>query len=328
MIWNTIYGRQELVQTLQGALEARQIAHAYLFYGPDGIGKKTIARVWATALNCTGAGQKGCGVCAACRKALQGTHPDLHWLQPEGKSLKIDQMRQLKKLAYLKPREGKYQVFILEQADALTAEAANSLLKVLEEPPPGSLFILLAQHPALLPATVVSRCQVFAVPRLDPPNMARLLQQRGLAAAEIDEITEWAEGIPGRALAMSDQTKWRTYYTEAVEVLRALTDGPVSRLAAALAEREELDIFLDALTLVLREILLRQTVGTLTKHEQHLSLLAESWSAQACIAALHEVLFLQQSLQSPVNKRLALEKMLRNMKEVSETDGNGSRHSL
>ena len=102
----------------------------------------------------------------------------------------------------------------------------------------------------------------------------------------------------------------------------------MSRLAAALAEREELDIFLDALTLVLREVLLRQTVGTLTKHEQHLSLLAESWSAQACIAALHEVLFLQQSLQSPVNKRLALEKMLRNMKEVSETDGNGSRHSL
>ncbi|HZK25212.1 MAG TPA: DNA polymerase III subunit delta' [Oscillospiraceae bacterium] len=331
MIWNTIYGRQELVQTLQGAIEAEQIAHAYLFYGPVGIGKKTIAQVLATALNCTGAARNGCGTCESCRKAQNGTHPDLHWLRPEGKSLKIEQIRQLKKNAYLKPREGNYQIFILEQADALTAEAANSLLKVLEEPPRGSLFILLAEHPSMLPATVVSRCQLFVVPRLNQANIARLLQQYDLPAAEVAEIADWAEGIPGRALAMSNQTTWRTQYTAAIDTLAALAAaGTVSQLAAKLEKLEELTTFLDAMTLVLREVLLWQTVGVLAKQEQQqqISQLAETWSVHACIAALDEMLLLQQSLQSPVNKRLALEKMLRSLKEVRNIDANSSRNSF
>lgn len=331
MIWDTIYGRQELVQTLQGAIETGQIAHAYLFYGPDGIGKKTIAQVLAMALNCTAASKNGCGQCSSCRKTQNGTHPDLHWLKPEGKSLRIEQMRQLKKHAYLKPRAGNYQIFILEQAESLTAEAANSLLKVLEEPPAGSLFILLVQHPSMLPATVASRCQLFAVPRLAQAQMEQLLQDCGVPAAEVAEIAGWAEGIPGRALAMCNETAWRTKYAEALDTLLALAAaGAVSQLAAKLEKLKDLETFLDALTLVLREVLLWQTVGELTKQEQQqqISQLAEVWSAQACIAALQEVLLLQQALQSPINQRLALEKMLRSLKEVIHIHANSSGYSI
>ncbi|MCR3921014.1 MAG: DNA polymerase III subunit delta' [Firmicutes bacterium] len=319
MMWENIYGRNQLVRTLQSAISSGKIAHAYLFYGPGGIGKKTIAQVLATALNCVDVSTSACGQCSSCRKAQNGTHPDIHWIVPEGKSLKIDQIRNVKKHAYLKPRESRYQIFILEQADSMTAQAANSLLKVLEEPPAGSVFILLANHPATLPATVSSRCQLFAVDRLDPVDMTLLLEiQSNETPADVAEIIEWAEGIPGRALTLLDKATWRAQYAQAALILTDIvTVGGVSETAAKVSQLKDVTAFLDTLTLVLRDILMSHVIADAVSKDRRALImpLTASWSRDACLVALQTILLLQKQLQSPVNTRLALEKALRCLKE-------------
>lgn len=333
MMWETIYGRKELVHTLQEAIRTGKVAHAYLFYGPAGIGKKTIAEVFAAALNCLD-GQKGCGTCLSCRRAAAHIHPDIHYLEPDGKSIKIEQIRQLKKYAYLKPRESRYQIFILRQADTLTTEAANSLLKVLEEPPAGSIFLLLAENVAALLPTIRSRCQEFAVGRLDSQSMAGFLRERErMTEEQITEIMVWAEGIPGKALELADRQARRELYQEAVSYLEAVAAGKnASSLATKLAEAENLPAVLDAMILVLRDLLVLPAAGghkelLAGKDDEHITRLADTWRHPVCLAAIPVLLKLQRDLQHPINVRLALENVFWDLKEVY-TCANSSRNSL
>ncbi|NLP36302.1 MAG: DNA polymerase III subunit delta' [Firmicutes bacterium] len=322
MIWETIYGREELVRTLQEAIRLDKVAHAYLFYGPAGIGKKTIAQAFATALNCLD-GQKGCGACLSCRRAAAQIHPDIHQIEPEGKTIKIDQVRRLKKYAYLKPRESRYQIFILRQADTLTTEAANSLLKVLEEPPAGSLFLLLAENLSALLPTIRSRCQEFAVGRLDKQSMAEFLRRQGrISDEQLAGIMVWAEGIPGRALELADSQARQQLYQEAVLYLKELAEGKgISSLAAKLAEAEDLTAVIDAMILVLRDLLISPAAGKnpeiLAGNETILlTQLTEKWNRSACLAAIPVLLKLQTDMQNSINIRLALEKVFWDLKEV------------
>lgn len=328
MYWDEIFGRESMVQTLRAAVSTAQTAHAYLFYGPAGIGKKTIAGAFAAALNCTAG--SGCGQCMACRKTASRCHPDIHWVVPEGKALKIEQIRRIRKHAYVKPQEGKIQVFILVDADTMTVEAANSLLKVLEEPPAGSVFILLAQTPAVLPPTVISRCLLFAVPRLDATSLERIIAACPLTVEEKALIIQRAEGIPGRALSLASSNELPKYRDEAAGLLRALCKGTrVSQTAAKLHEGENLTDFLDVMIYLLRDILIFQTVSNRSllyeKKEGCVTELSALWTPAASYHALKLILALQKELQSPVNVRMALEKALRRLKEVIvNADGCGN----
>ena len=329
MIWERVYGRTQLVKTLQTAVETGHVVHAYLFYGPQGIGKKTIAQVLAAALNCQDK-TRACGQCPSCRKVFNDIHPDIHWIMPEGKTLKIEQIRAVKKYAYLQPRFGRYQVFILAHADLMTTEAANSLLVVLEEAPAASIFVLLAEQAALLPATVLSRCQIMAVPRLDNDNMISFIQKRAhVTPEELAIILDGAEGIPGRALESLNKTNWLSQYEQAAQILAAVVStGQISQQAAKLAESEELEVLLDTILLVLRDILVWQTVGKVAQGRlERINLLIPSWNANQCINAMQIIIAWQRKLQNPVNIRLALENLLICLKEVG-LNANCSRNSL
>lgn len=323
MSWKDIYGRQQVLRSVRSALSAGRLSHAYLFCGPEGIGKKTMAHALATALLCDTSMAEPCGTCSGCQKIKAGSHPDLHRIVSEGKSVKISQIKEMKKVAYLRPREGRYQVFILEQADAMTADAANSLLKLLEEPPPASLFILLAGSPAALLPTVVSRCQVYQLPRLGAADLALVLEAAGLplSAEESRLAVGGAEGIPGRALTLARECR-HGLYAEAVSLLSALREeGSLPALADTMAEHEEQAAFLEILLSVLRDGMVLQATG-----DQRLLLPAADTTAlgqllnwltvSAARQALEIILTLQKELQSPVNARLAVEKSLRSLKEV------------
>ncbi|EEG76587.1 DNA polymerase III subunit [Dethiobacter alkaliphilus] len=283
MKWDEVSGSEKITRVLQAAVQADRIAHAYLFCGADEAAIKKLAAVFAASLLCET--KEPCGICAHCKKAANRSHPDLHWVDPEGKSLKIEQVRSLKRKAYLLPHEARYQVFILTDAGQLTTEGANSLLKVLEEPPPASVFILLAKNPAMLLPTVVSRCQVFS------------LQGGG------------EQSIP----ALNHQA------VELLEVLK--NNGGINDLLDRLAENEELTDFCDTLLLTLRDLLILQTTGqqsllTQGRDEGLLQPFLSVWPAEDIREALAVLLKLQKDLQSPVNVRLALEGALRRLKEV------------
>ncbi|MBF0271998.1 MAG: DNA polymerase III subunit delta' [Magnetococcales bacterium] len=165
-VFASILGHDDIVARLQQALAQGRPGHAWLFHGPEGVGKRTTALAWIQSLFClrpvTGtAGVAGCGECVSCRKCAEGNHPDLQRLELlEKKSrISVDQVRELTRFIAFTPMESAWKAAIVDDASLMNDAAANALLKTLEEPPSGSLLILITNRPGALLPTIRSRCQ-------------------------------------------------------------------------------------------------------------------------------------------------------------------------
>ncbi len=199
MAWSEIIGHDRPVQILQAALRSGRVAEAYLLTGPEGIGKRLIGCLFSQALLCAVGGP--CGQCAACRKSKANNHPDLIALSPkDGPSIKIDQIETLQGSLIFRPLEGGRRVVLIEPADRLTPEAANRLLKTLEEPPTACTFLLITAKPDLLPSTVRSRCQTIAFSPTPPPLIEQALVARGMPPERARLVATLSGGSLGRAL--------------------------------------------------------------------------------------------------------------------------------
>ena len=203
MSWG-IVGHDWAVELLRRTLVSGRVAHAYLFSGPPQIGKTALALALAQALNCTQP-TPPCGHCVSCQKIANRTHPDVRLIVGEGagESIKIDQVRALQRRAVLSPYEGRYRVFILRRMDLASTEAANSLLKTLEEPPGHVVLCLTAVHAEALPATVVSRCQRLDLRPAARQVVADALTEGGLPAPRAQLLARLSAGRVGWALGAS-----------------------------------------------------------------------------------------------------------------------------
>lgn len=188
---------------MRSALAKNRIAHAYLFYGMEGVGKRTAAAVFAAALACPEA-DPPCGACRSCRKAGRHTHPDIVTLRAEGQFIKIGAVKELQDQLQFRPSEGKRRVVILPEADRMNAAAANALLKTLEEPKAGNVLLLTTARPHALPMTILSRCQHLRFTPLPAEEVARYLREKeGLDTAAADVLASSSGGSIGRALVMN-----------------------------------------------------------------------------------------------------------------------------
>ena len=209
-----IIGHEQPIRMLAAAVHAQRLAHAYLFAGPNGIGKRLVAIRWAMAINCeanrTAAELSsefgGCGSakggCRSCTMAFAGTHPDLLVTEPDSQFIKIDQIRDLQEALTLTAWSGRRKVAIIDRAERLNAEAANCLLKTLEEPPPATLLILISAAPDDLLPTLRSRCQLVRFFPLGPQQLAQwLATERRWTSEEAALVSAIAGGCIGNALA-------------------------------------------------------------------------------------------------------------------------------
>ncbi len=159
-----VSGHAWAVRSLDRAVQDDRPAHAYLISGPAQIGKATLARSFALALNCRSINApRPCLTCRSCQLISAGKHPDVQFIAPDGAHVKIDQVRALQHDLALRPLEGRYRVAIFDQFETATVEAQNALLKTLEEPPDYAVLIVLTADPELLLPTIVSRCQQLAL---------------------------------------------------------------------------------------------------------------------------------------------------------------------
>lgn len=185
-------GQEHVLRALINALETGRLHHAYLFAGTRGVGKTTIARILAKALNCeTGVTAQPCGECASCREIDEGRFVDLIEVDAASKT-KVDDTRDLLDNVQYAPTRGRFKVYLIDEVHMLSTSSFNALLKTLEEPPPHVKFLLATTDPQKLPVTVLSRCLQFNLKRLTP----RLIQDR------LDHICE-AEGIEAEAAALA-----------------------------------------------------------------------------------------------------------------------------
>jgi DNA polymerase-3 subunit delta' len=195
---------QKKARTLLGrALESGQLAHAYLFRGPDGVGKQLFARSLAAAVNCRQRqGMDACGHCSSCRKYSSANHPDFLAISPEKGTIKIDRIREMTQALSYPPYESSVRVVLLEDIHTMRAEAANSLLKTLEEPPANNLLILTAAAARDVLTTISSRCQMIPFFSLGQEETVQVLlrEKPDLDQETARLLARLSEGCPGQAL--------------------------------------------------------------------------------------------------------------------------------
>ena len=237
MSWQRIRGHDDLVQAFDQVVRRGRLAHAYLFTGPPGVGKRLFAGELAKALLCEGPPGprlEACDRCPACVQVEAGTHPDfLAAGRPEGSlELPVATVRELSRGFGLKSSRGRGKVAVLDDADDLNDEAANCFLKTLEEPPPRSVLLLLATSADRQLPTVVSRCQVVRFAPLPEGLVAELLRARQLAEpALVDRLARLSGGSMGQAVALADPALWEFRRT----LLEGLTRPQLDSVALAQA---------------------------------------------------------------------------------------------
>ncbi len=219
--FDDLAGQPKAAAFLKAAASSGAFSHAYLFAGPAGSGKKTAAKALASAIVCE---DGGCGTCAACQRVRRGSHPDVRAYEPEGAaSYMVEQVRELIHEVTLAPIEARRKVYILDRAEALGSQAANALLKTLEEPPEDAVLILLASsYDAVLP-TIASRCQVVRFSRIPPATaVAMLVQRAGVDEAGAREALAASGGVVPRALDFLRSGERREMRAEVLGVLKDL----------------------------------------------------------------------------------------------------------
>ncbi len=255
-----VKGQEHITKTLANAVKTGKIAHAYLFVGPRGVGKTSVARIFAKALNC----EKGptpfpCNVCNNCVKITKGISLDV--LEIDGASNRgIDQIRELKERIKFSPVEGRYKIYIIDEVHMLTNEAFNALLKTLEEPPSHVIFVFATTDPQKLPATILSRCQRFDFKRLPSSLISEelrrilLTEEIGFEDSALPLISQAADGSMRDALSILEQvvayTEGNITHDSVLEVLGIAGEETVFNILESIKRGEDSKIvkYIDEVT--------------------------------------------------------------------------------
>ncbi|MEE4136570.1 MAG: DNA polymerase III subunit delta' [Desulforhopalus sp.] len=315
LCFTQLLGQEKAKGLLLRSLASERVPHAYLFKGPAGVGKRLFARGLAAVLNCqenTGTG--ACTSCPSCRKMLSMNHPDFVVVRPEKGVLKIDQIRKISRELHYPPYESPRRVVVLEEAESMRREAANSLLKTLEEPPENNLLILTADSSRAILPTLTSRCQVVPFTPLSQKDTLTILIRHGIEQREALLLARLAEGSPGRALLFHRQDMVEVW-NRVVAYLGTREENPdldvvtVLAFAEEMAElKEDLVPFLGLLRIWLRDQLLEapqeKELGRYSPQPM------KSWSSGELFARLQAVDQAERQLARNCNRALVCEVLL------------------
>lgn len=261
MSFEDIKGQARACSFLQGSIDSARLANAYIFYGPGGVGKKLTALNFAKAVNCPTPGPRGgCDNCPSCKKIDSFNHPDVRLASPEkeGASVKIDDIRAVITDAYLKPYEAKRKVYIIDEANSLTEEAAGALLKTLEEPSPGSTLILISENLGKLFPTIRSRCQIVAFFPLKPGLIREaLIESHKVDSVKAHVLSSLSCGALGTALKLKNEE----FFDKRERIINALSSHSIADWDFDKTPKAELRVLLNIMLTWYRDILVTKSGG-------------------------------------------------------------------
>lgn len=327
LCFSKVFGQDKAKKLVSRTLVSGRMAHAYLFHGPDGVGKSLFARGVAAALNCRGSEKgKACGSCSSCRKFLAESHPDFQVVQPEKGTIKIAQIREMCRGLSYPPYESEFRVVVIEDVHTMRAEAANSLLKTLEEPPSDNVLILTAGTSQQLLSTISSRCQAVPFYALSEEDTSIIIAQQvpEISAEESLALARLSEGSPGKSLVLHEQQMMDVMKRVIAKLCapdldhaRAVTSLlPLAEEMASL--KEQLLPLLGLLRLWLRDMLMELNPKEPQEEKTPTGIFArnlKNWSSDALFAKLHAVNRAEKELKRNCNRTLVCEVLLFHMYE-------------
>ena len=322
MALKDIIGQEKAIGILQGILQRRRLASAYLFAGEDGIGKRTAAINFAKAVNCLttshahidepqvvsstvllaspAAAYDACDACPSCHKIDAGTHPDVVTIEPEDRLIRTEEIRAIEESLSFRPFEGRRKVVIVDGADAMNLAAANTFLKTLEEPPANSLIILVTSRPDSLLPTIRSRCSRIIFHPLSLASCRKILEGK-VPAEAIMEAVRLSMGRPGLAVA-SDLREDRDWFVGLFKaMLRAEKD--------AWADRKDMEKWFDLALTLMRDLAVLKISGSPARLfnpdlTENLERLGKSVESKGIIELYKELSFIKAMLLFNLNKSL------------------------
>lgn len=258
-----IYGQEQIKEHLQNALSTGKVSHAYIINGEKSAGKEFIARVFAMALQCERDGAEPCQECHSCRQALSDNHPDIIRVTHEKpNSISVDDIRtQVNGDVAIRPYSGRYKVYIINEAEKMTAQAQNALLKTLEEPPEYAVIMLLTSNVNTLLPTILSRCVVLDMKPVPDEIVRRyLISQLQVPDYKAEVCVAFARGNIGKAKALASSEDFEKVKSEALSLLKYIQDMELNEIIAAVKRITEYKLevgdYLDICVIWYRDALL------------------------------------------------------------------------
>jgi DNA polymerase-3 subunit delta' len=261
--FNNIIGHEDIVNYLRNAIETGKISHSYLFSGEHGSGKKLIAGSFAMALQCESEGSDACQVCESCKKALGKNHPDIVTVTHEKPgTISIDEIRdQLIHDVAIKPYYGPYKVYIVPDADLMTPQAQNALLKTIEEPPEYAVILLLTRNADSLLETIRSRCVRMDLKVVNDKLVKQYLMERlQIPDYQAEMDASFAQGSIGKAKEAATSEEFAAISSSALKILKYASTMEVYELTAEIknlsSEKQNINDYLDIFQFWFRDVLM------------------------------------------------------------------------
>ncbi len=319
MSFKEIINQDHIIKFLLASYQADRFAGSYLFIGKEGTGKEKMAKEFAKLINCENVSGECCDECVQCNKIEQEKHVDIHWFRPMNKSISISQIRELERYMYLKPYESDKKVFIICDAQHLTIESSNALLKTLEEPVGDSVIILIVNDTATLLSTISSRCQKILFNSIDEAKIKDLLiHQYKVPLSQAHFISYFSEGSLDKALFFKDIRN--DLFEKRGHVLNSIYYEKFSlfrmeefNIKDNTQKRKSISLLLDMLLAWFRDLLfvrigLKNPLINWDKKED-LSRLSSRYSPQELINNISTVANTKLLINSNINVKLAVSKM-------------------
>lgn len=266
MGFDDILGQEPIKAYMKNALERQQVSHAYIISGEKGMGKRLLAKTLAMALLCDEGKGEACGMCHSCLQFVTGNHPDITWVTHEKASIGVDEIRdQLVDPMLIKPYHSRYKIYIVDEAELLTVQAQNALLKTIEEPPEYGVVMLLTTNPDMFLQTIRSRCTMLKMMPLPGDQIKEILLKRGIPENQAERCAAFARGNLGKAVELSGSEEFGQMYDLLVQMLSRIRGMELSEIMAFIKELKDNDLdnagTLDFIELWYRDVLFYKATG-------------------------------------------------------------------
>lgn len=327
MLFEAILGHEQIKDYFKNALERHQVSHAYILTGEAGMGRKMLANAFAMALQCESGEVRACGVCHSCRQFISGNHPDVIYVRHEKPgSIGVGDVReQIINDVEIKPYGSPYKIYIVDQAELLTPEAQNALLKTIEEPPKYAVILLLTTNSEAFLPTILSRCTKLKLkPLYDQVIKDYLKEHEKVSDHQADVCAAFARGNLGKAVALASSEEFVRMQEIVLELLKHVKDMEIREMLAVLKEIKEADLnvgdCLDFMQLWYRDVLMfkatRDTSMFIFRDEyKYIKEIADHSSFDGIDKILKAIEKAGVRLAANVNYEVAMELMLLVMKE-------------
>ncbi|MGI6563242.1 MAG: ATP-binding protein [Clostridia bacterium] len=325
MALKSFIGQKKITDKLRRALSLGTLSHSYLFSGPEGIGKKTLARAFASELVCTSPDTNGpCGNCNACKMFRAGIPTDYFWLQPEGDHVSVDDIRNIQSDIVIRPMYSERKIYVITGGDTMTVQAQNCLLKTLEEPPGYAVIILLAEKSESLLPTVMSRVIHYELEKYTKEDLSAILAQNDIRISPefLNAVYGYSEGVPGKAMDLIRSEDFVQMREDMIRLILELIGDKLNIIDWANYfenYKEKFAILLNILQLFYRDALMiinsnKNSIINADK-EDIAEKIAKSLDGREIIRNIQHISETQVNIKRNANYRLALENMLLNLTE-------------